>query len=63
MHNEKFNLFYKTLMLLVLSQVSRCSVERIFLQLKLTRDTCGDIMLEDMVGIRMFCLCNGRLKL
>ena len=49
MHNERFNFFRKVLILVVLSQVSSYSVERLFLQLNLMRDTCGDSMLEDMV--------------
>ena len=62
MHNEMFKCFQKALRLVVLSQVSSCSVERVFLQLKLMRDTCGDNMLEDMVEVRMFCQCDGRLQ-
>ena len=38
----------------VLSQMSSCSVERGFSQLKLIRETCGINMMEDMTEIRMF---------
>ena len=45
----------------MLSQVSSCSLERVFSQLKLIRDTCGDNMLEDMTEIRMILRTNGDL--
>lgn len=61
-NNDDFKYFRHALRLVVLTQISSCSVERVFSQLKLVRDACGDNMLEDMVEIRMFCRCNGDLK-
>ena len=58
---DRFKYFKVALRLVVLTQVSSCSVERVFSQLKLMRDACGDNMFEDMVEIRMFCMCNGDL--
>jgi len=60
--NDDFKYFRHALRLVVLTQISSCSIERVFSQLKLVRDACGDNMLEDMVKIRMFCRCNGDLK-
>ena len=62
MHNERFKCFQKALRLVVLSQVSSCSVEKLFSQLKLTRDTFGDIMLEYIVEIRIFVNATGDYK-
>ena len=43
-------------------QVSSCDVERVFSQLKLNHDTCGDNMImEDVTEGRMFARCNGNL--
>ena len=60
--SDDFKYFRHALILVVLTQISSCYVERVFSQLKLVRDACGDNMLEDMVEIRMFCRCNGDLK-
>ena len=49
------------LRLVVLSQLSSCSVERVFSRLKLIRDRCGDALYEDMLEIRLFLQCNGDL--
>ena len=43
-------------------QLSSCAVERVFSQLNLIIDTCGENMLEDMVEIRMFERNNGDLS-
>ena len=59
--NDDFRFFREALRLVVLTQISSCSVERVFSQLKIMRDACQDNMLEDMVEVRMFCRCNGRL--
>jgi hypothetical protein len=59
--NDDFLYFRTALRLVVLTQVSSCSVERVFSQLKLMRDACQDNMMDDMVEIRMFCRCNGNL--
>ena len=40
-------------------QVSSCAVERVFPQLKLIRDQCGDNLYEDILEVRMFARCNG----
>ena len=45
----------------VLTQMSSCSVERVFSQLTLIRETCGENMMEDMNEIRMFMRCIGDL--
>ena len=57
-----FPCFRIALRLVVLSQMSSCSVERVFSQLKLIRDACGESMMEDMTEIRMFMRCNGDLN-
>ena len=61
MDSDRFKFFKMALRLVVLTQVSSCSVERVFSRLKMMREACGDNMLEDMVEIRMFCMCNGNL--
>ena len=57
-----FICFRFALRLVVLSQMSSCSVERVFSQLKLIRETCGENMMEDMTEIRMLMRCNGNLN-
>ena len=44
------------------TQLSNCAVERVFSQLNLIRESCGDNMMEDMLQIRMFERCNGELS-
>jgi len=44
--SPKFPCFTLALRLVGLSQVSSCSVERVFSRLKLIRDTCGGNMME-----------------
>ena len=46
---------------MVLTQLSSCSVEQVFSQLKLICDACSDSLMEDMLEIRMFERCNGDL--
>ena len=48
--------------LIVLTQVSSCAIERVFSQLNLIREACGDNMLEDMLEIRMFERNNGDIE-
>ena len=60
--NPKLTYFALGLRLIVLTQVSSCAIERVFSQLKLIRDTCGDNMLEDMLEIRMFERNNGDIE-
>lgn len=45
--NPKLAYFALGIRLIVLTQVSSCAIERVFSQLKLIRDVCGDNMLED----------------
>ena len=47
--------------LVVLSQLSSCSVERVFSRLSLIRERCGENIFEDMTEIRLFMQCNGTL--
>ena len=44
-----------------MQQVSSCAVERVFSQLKLIREVCGDNLYRDMLEVRMFARCNGDL--
>jgi len=46
----------------VLSQLSSCSVERVFSRLQLINERCGDNLFEDMLEIRLFMQCNGDLQ-
>ena len=48
--------------LVVLSQLSSCSVERVFSRLSLIRERCSDSSFEDMTEIRLFMQCNGNLE-
>ena len=50
------------LRLVVLAQMSSCSVERVFSRLKFIRERCGDNLYEDMLEIRLFLQCNGDLN-
>ena len=43
-------------------QVSSCAVERVFSQLQVIRDVCGDKLYEDILEVRMFARCNGNLS-
>ena len=47
---------------MMIRKILQSDVERIFSQLKLIRDTCSDSMLEDILEIRMFEMCNGDLN-
>ena len=57
----KFPSLGLALRLLVLSQLSSCSVERVFSCLKLVQEICGGGMLEDHLEMRLFLQCNGDL--
>ena len=48
--------------LIVLSQLSSCSVEHVYSRLSLIHERCGDHMFEDMTEIRLFMQCNGNLE-
>ena len=41
----------QTIRVIILTQLSSCAVKRVFSQLKLIQDTCGDHLLEDMCQI------------
>ena len=42
--------------------VPSCAVERVFSQLKLIVESCGENLMEDMLEIRMLLRNNGDLK-
>ena len=42
--------------------LSSCAVERVFSQLKLIVESCGENLMEDMLEIRMLLRNNGDLK-
>ena len=48
--------------LVVLTQMSSCSVERVFSRLQQIQDRCGNHLYEDMTEIRLFLQCNGDLN-
>ncbi len=50
------------LRLVVLAQLSSCSVERVFSKLKLIRERCGEHLYDDMCEVRLFLQCNGDLS-
>ena len=47
------------LRLVVLAQLSSCSVECVFSRLKLICEICGDNIKEDMVNLWLMLQCNG----
>ena len=57
----KFPFLGLALRLVVLCQLSSCSVERVFSRLKLIQELCGGGMLEDTLDMRLFFQCNGDL--
>ena len=58
---KHYPMHYLALRLIVLIQLSSCSVERVFSKLKDIRDAVGDRMLEDISEIRLLLQCNGDL--
>ena len=58
---KHYPMHYLALRLIVLIQLSSCSVERVFSKLKEIRDAVGDRMLEDISEIRLLLQCNGDL--
>ena len=58
--DSDFPCFSLALRLIVLIQVSSCSVERVFSQMKLVVETCGPVY-NDTLEVRMFARCNGNL--
>eukprot|EP00979_Chaetoceros_neogracilis_P003467 scaffold598_cov207-Chaetoceros_neogracile.AAC.5 len=59
--DKDFPCFSLALRLVGTMQVSSCAVERVFSQLKLIREVCGDNLYRDMLELRMFARCNGDL--
>ena len=49
------------LCLIVLAQLSSCSVERVFSKLEKIRQVTGDNLKEDMCEVRLLLQCNGDL--
>ena len=47
--------------LVVLTQLSSCSVKRVFSRLKYIHDNFGENILENMHEIRLMLQCNGKL--
>ncbi|KAL7540988.1 hypothetical protein ACHAXR_010540 [Thalassiosira sp. AJA248-18] len=47
------------LRLIVLVQLSSCSVERVFSKLEKIRHVCGEKLFDDMAEVRLFLQCNG----
>jgi hypothetical protein len=58
---DKFKVHGLVLRLIVLTQLSSCNVERVFSQLELIRQRCGENMLDDLAELRIFLQCNGNL--
>jgi hypothetical protein len=56
-HRKNMNIFHiaKAARLIALVQISSASVEKIFSQMKLIRDSCGDRMLEETL---FGCVCE-----
>ncbi len=51
------------LRLIVLAQLSSCSVERVFSKLKIIHERCGENLCDDMCEVCLFLQCNGDLTL
>ena len=60
--NTKLEYFAIAVRVVVLTQLSSCAIERIFSQLKLIVDSCGENMFEDMLEIRMLERNNGKIE-
>ncbi len=58
---DKFPVHALALRLVVLAQLSSCSVERVFSKLKIIRERCGENLYDDMCEVRLFLQCNGDL--
>lgn len=50
------------LRLVVLTQLSSCSVERVFSKLDKVRKVCGDVLYDDMMEVRLLLQCNGDME-
>ena len=58
---DKFLHHGLALRLIVLAQLSSCSVERVFSKLEKIRQVTGDNLKEDMCEVRLLLQCNGDL--
>ena len=56
---DNFPCFVLAIRLVVLAQLSSCSVERVFSRLKLIQDVCGGGMFEDSLEMCLFIQYNG----
>ena len=61
--NSELSFFAIVIRVVVLTQMSNCAIERVFSQLKLIRDACGDNMMEDMLEIRILEKYNGDMTI
>eukprot|EP00957_Ditylum_brightwellii_P089197 6792708-Ditylum_brightwellii.AAC.1 len=55
---HKFPYHTLALKLAVLTQLSSCSVKRVFSRLKLIRDVCGNNMILEMLELHLILQCN-----
>lgn len=60
-HMKTFPVHGLVLCLIVLAQLSSCSVEKVFSKLKSIRDRCEESMYDDMCEVWLFLQCNGDL--
>ena len=58
---DKFPYHGTAIRLIVLAQLSSCSVERVFSKLERIRQQTGDRLKEDMCEVRLLMQCNGDL--
>ena len=58
----KFPFHALALRLIVLTQLSSCSVERVFSKLEGIRKVCGEKLYDDMAEVRLLLRCNGDLE-
>jgi len=60
--NPDFKHIRECIRRVVLSQLSSCSVEIVFSQLKQIRDAVGDSLFKEMLNNYMYLRCNGDLS-
>ena len=58
----KFPFHALALRLIVLTQLSSCSVEHVFSKLEGIRKVCGENLYDDMAEVRLLLRCNGDLE-
>ena len=58
---DKFPMHGLAIRLIVLAQLSSCSVERVFSKLEKIRKITGETLKEDMLEVRLMLQCNGTL--